>query len=222
MEEIQQNGQETKAPQGRAPRWKSYALPFAVLIVLVAVGAYWLATSVFAPRLPVVREGAPFSLTDLDGQTVTLDNTNGKVRLLYFFFANCPDVCPPTTFLLSQVQGRLKEDRLFGDDVMILSVTIDPERDTPEALREFAGKFGADFSGWKFLRGEEKATADLAKDYGIMVTKDSDGNFGHMNLIVLLDREGRIRKWISVNDFIEGGDLEGVVDSIMKDVKSLV
>lgn len=222
MEEIRQNGQETKASQGGSSRWKQYALPFAVLVVLVAIGGYWLASSVFGPRLPVEKEGAPFSFTDIDGQTVTLDNTNGKVRLLYFFFANCPDVCPPTTFLLSQVQNRLKEDNLFGDDVMILSVTIDPERDTPEALREFAGKFGADFAGWKFLRGEEKATADLAKNYGILVTKDNDGNFGHMNLIVLLDREGRIRKWISVNDFIQGGDLEGVVNSIVKDVKSLV
>jgi len=95
---------------------------------------------------------------------------------------------------------------LFGKDVQFLSVTIDPERDTPELLRKYAEQFEADPEGWKFLRGDEKETADLARKYQILVQKDNDGNFGHMNLIVLLDKKGQIRDWISANDFI---DMEG-------------
>jgi len=207
---------------GGKNRWKVWAFPAAVVIVLAAIGIYWWSTSAGGSKLPVARDAAPFSLEDTDGTTVTLENTNGKVRLLYFFFSHCPDVCPPTTFLLSQVQNRLKDLGVFGDKVMLLSVTIDPERDTPERLREFAGKFEADFSGWKFLRGEEKATADLAKQYDILVTKDSEGNFGHSNLYILIDQNGKIRKWISVNGYILEGDLEGTLNGIVNDIRSLL
>jgi len=123
---------------------------------------------------------------------------------------------------MSQAQEELKKEGLFGDKVKFLSVTIDPERDTPERLREYAGMFDADFNGWKFLRGDEKETAELAKKYSILVTKDADGNFGHMNLFVLLDKKGNIREWISANDFILYGEDNRPLSELVDKIKALV
>lgn len=177
-----------------------------MLAICIVMGAYIFMRDGKADELPMQGKGAEFSYSDIEGNEVTLSNTNGKARLLYFFFANCPDVCPPTTFVMSQVQDELKEDGVFGDEVQFLSVSIDPTHDTPEVLKEYSERFEADPNGWKFLRGDEQETAELARKYQILVTKDKEGNFGHMNLIVLLDKDGQIRKWISANDYIETGD----------------
>src|SRR5689334_3908488 len=96
---------------------KRYGFPVALLALCLALGGYLWWSQQKGDDLPVQMQGVPFSYQDIDGQTVSLDNTNGKVRLLYFFFANCPDVCPPTTFMLSQVQDQLKAKGLFGDKV---------------------------------------------------------------------------------------------------------
>jgi len=203
---------------------KRYGFSLIVLCLCIVMGYFILEQQNKKDALAVQGQGAEFSYADLNGETVSLSGTNGKARLLYFFFANCPDVCPPTTFVMSQVQDELKEEGLFGKDVQFLSVTIDPERDTPELLRKYAEQFEADPEGWKFLRGDEKETADLARKYQILVQKDNDGNFGHMNLIVLLDKKGQIRDWISANDFI---DMEGTGErlspsEITKKIKSLL
>lgn len=183
---------------------KRYGFSLIVLGLCIVMGYFILMQQNKEDELPLQGQGAEFSYTDMNGENVTLSGTNGKARLLYFFFANCPDVCPPTTFIMSQVQDELKEDGVFGDEVQFLSVTIDPTHDTPEVLKDYAERFDADPNGWKFLRGDETETAELARKYQILVNKDKDGNFGHMNLIVLLDKDGQIRDWISANDYIEG------------------
>ncbi len=206
--------------QGVSSKRKRYVFPLIVLAVCVVLGGY-LYWSQYGGSKDYPK-GADFSYTDTDGNAVTLENTNGSVRLLYFFFSHCPDVCPPTTFLMSQAQEELKKEGLFGDKVKFLSVTIDPTRDTPERLKEFAGQFDADFSGWKFLRGDEKETAELAKKYSILVTKDAEGNFGHMNLIVLLDKKGQIREWISANEYFMNGENNLPLSDLVQKIKDLV
>ncbi len=207
-EEITRNeSQENAIPAAKPNRsfLQRYGFPLVLLALCVALGVYLLVSQnkTEGDNMPVQQAGIDFSYPDTDGNEVTLQNTNGKVRLLYFFFANCPDVCPPTTALLSQVQDELKKDGVFGSKVEFMSVSIDPERDTTEVLKDYADTFDADLTGWKFLRGDEKATAELAKKYQILVTKDNEGNFGHMNLIVLLDQKGNVRDWIMANDYIE-------------------
>ncbi len=173
--------------------------------------------------MPAQGLGAEFSFADSDGNTVTLSGTNGKTRLLYFFFASCPDVCPPTTALMSKVQDELKADGVFGSEVEFLSVTIDPDNDTPEVLKEYAERFDADPSGWKFLRGDDqKETAALARKYQIDAGKNEDGSFYHMNLIVLLDKEGQMRDWISLNDYMDQGEDNLTPADMAKKIKSLL
>lgn len=186
----------------------------AVSVLLLGAIAYVYLGGEKEEPLPVIKEASGFELTDIDGNAVSLDNTKGKVRLLYFFFANCPDVCPPTTHMLSLVQDRLVEEGVFGDDAMILQATIDPERDTPEALKKYAENYGADLNGWKFLRGTEQQVKDIAQSYGIGVLKDEKGNFAHINAIVLIDQNNQIRRNFMSDDLQE--------DTIAEDVLRLV
>jgi protein SCO1/2 len=209
---------------GRPQRsWiKRYGFSLIVLSLCIAMGTYILMKQNMGDELPVRGKGADFTYTDTEGNAVSLSSTNGKARLLYFFFASCPDICPPTTALMSQVQDELKNDGVFGNKVEFLSVTIDPTHDTPEVLKEYAGRFDADPNGWKFLRGDEKATAELARKYEILVDKDNEGNFSHMNLIVLLDKDGQIREWISANDYIEQGADNLAPSDMAKMIKSVL
>lgn len=173
---------------------KRYKWTWLLLAIAILLATYLLLPSLNKPKLPVIGPVESFSMDNVDGRTVTLDDTQGKVRLFYFFFANCPDVCPLTTFRLSQVQDILKEKDLFGEDASIVSITFDPERDTLENIRDFGDKFKADYNGWYFLRGDQQQTMDLAlNSFKTLVTKDQDGNFVHADLIGLVDRNGNLR-----------------------------
>jgi protein SCO1/2 len=157
-----------------------------------------------------------FQLEDTEGSLVSLDNTKGKVRLVYFFFANCPDVCPPTTAMLSKLQTELKAREIFAKETAIFSITFDPNRDTTEQLLKYSANYNADKTGWLFLRGEEDYTIKLAKNLAISVIKDQQGNFLHQNLLVLIDDVGRIRAWYDAND------LNVTVEQIAADMQSLL
>ena len=185
-----------------------------LLVVLIAgVFIFWtLQTS--EPDFPMKKEAASFEFTNLDGSAVSLENTQGKVRLVYFYYSHCPDVCPPTTHMLSKVQESLKQAEVFGEEAAILSITFDPERDTTERLREFSQFFNPDYSGWYFLRGEEKYTRDVAYAYGISVMDMGEGVLAHQNIIFLIDRDGYIRK------YYDGTTTDP--EEIAKDVLSLI
>lgn len=198
---------------------KKHGFKIAVLALCAAMGIYLLLTYVWKPEAPLpVQMAAPsFEMNDIDGNPVSLESTNGKVRVVYFYFANCPDVCPPTTFMLSEVQEKLREQGTLGDKAELISITFDPERDTPEVIREFAERTFVEFDGWRFLRGEEEATIKLAQSYEVPVIKDeASGEFSHFNVITLVDQQGQIREWIN------GNDEELTPDYIVKQINRLL
>ncbi|NEZ44658.1 SCO family protein [Paenibacillus alvei] len=176
---------------------KKYSLQIFLmsLVVVFAVIAAWL----YWPREDF-KKAPDFSMQNVDGSTVSLDSTKGKVRLFYFYFTNCPDVCPPTTFMLSEVQTLLKDKGVFGKDASIVSISFDPERDTMDAIKKWSQKFNADYSGWYFLRGKEADVANMMPALDSAVMKDQDGNFTHLNVITLVDQKGNIRKAYNAND----------------------
>ncbi|HEY0829397.1 MAG TPA: SCO family protein, partial [Bacilli bacterium] len=149
------------------------------------------------------------------GEEVTLKNTDGKVRLVYFFFASCPDVCLPTTHMISKVQEGLKEEGVLGSEARIISITFDPVIDTTENLKAFAALNKADTKSWDFLRGDEEYSKELAEKYKVQVIKDKEGDFLHSNRIVLIDGKRNIRKAYSGNDL----DLE--YETILQDMVAL-
>jgi len=138
-----------------------------------------------------VRE---FTATNQDGKPFSTQELKGKIWLADFIFTNCTTVCSPMTARLASIQDMLKEK---GFDVSIVSFSVDPTRDTPEVLKEFAQRFDADLSSWDFLTGY---TPEEIKKYSVetfksAVTEDpSTGQFGHGTSFFLVDQSGTIVK----------------------------
>lgn len=180
--------------------WK-YWIPLAVAVVIVAVIAYFLLSRVsFGSKLPNEGPAPAFSMYDLKGNEVSLENTAGKVRLVYFYFAHCPDVCSPTNYMLYEVQEGLKKAGVFGDGALIMSITFDPERDTTEHLLEYSASMQADLEGWYFLRHDDvDMVREVSRQYGVEVIPSGEGDFIHANIYTLIDGNGNIRKTYSPN-----------------------
>jgi protein SCO1/2 len=142
-------------------------------------------------RLPTIGAAPEFALTSQDGAEVTLESLRGKVVAVAFIYASCPDVCPMLTDKMARVQDALGAQ--FGAKVAFLSITTDPEHDTPEVLKEYAEAFDADLAGWSFLTGEPAAVRDVAHRYGVAVVKAADGQLDHTLLTTLIDRQGTMR-----------------------------
>jgi protein SCO1/2 len=172
-----------------------------LLLIIIAAIALQMNGKGKSSTLKTIKQATDFQLNSLEGESVSLQSTSGKARLIYFFYTSCPDVCYPTTLFLSKVQDILAQKGEFPAQSSILSVTFDPERDTVERLQSFAAQYHPNFKGWKFLRGEEAAIKDLAYMYGAAVVKDNKGNFvTHTNSIALIDKKGFIRKFYNAND----------------------
>jgi protein SCO1/2 len=189
-----------------------------LLIVIVAAVAMQMNGKGKPSKLKSIKQAADFQLSSLDGENVSLQSTAGTARLIYFFYTSCPDVCYPTTLFLSKVQDIFAKQGDFGTKASILSVTFDPKRDTVDRLLLFAAQYHPDFKGWKFLRGDEAATQDLANSYGAAVVKDNKGNFvTHTNSIALIDKKGFIRKYYNASDLeltpkLIAADMQQLID----------
>ncbi|HEX2197960.1 MAG TPA: SCO family protein [Burkholderiales bacterium] len=132
--------------------------------------------------------GGPFALPDQWGKTRSLADFRGKLVLLYFGFASCPDVCPTDLAVIGEALRRLGPQ---AEEVQPLFITLDPLRDTPEVLREYVAAFHPSFVA---LRGSEAETRDIATRYKVFFEKVSQGQgyaIDHMAFTFVLDREGR-------------------------------
>jgi protein SCO1/2 len=142
------------------------------------------------PNMPQVAAiGGPFSLTDQNGRTVTEQDLKGKPFLVFFGYTNCPDFCPTTMFEISEVLKKLGP---AADRTRALFITVDPERDTPAALKDYVSSFDPHIIA---LTGEPEAIAAVAKSYRAyyrkVPLKDGGYTMDHLVLVYLMDKEGR-------------------------------
>jgi len=142
-------------------------------------------------RLPKIGPAPEFNLTDQDGRRVALKELRGKVLAVTFIFASCTDTCPLLTAKLAAVQDRL--GAAFGPDVRFVSITVDPERDTPEVLKRYAQAHRANSAGWSFLTGTPAEIRRIAGRYGVIYKKTASGDVDHTFLTSLIDRGGTLR-----------------------------
>src|SRR5918993_184026 len=142
-------------------------------------------------RLPMIAPAPEFALTSQNGLPVTLGDFRGRVVAVAFVYTRCPDVCPLLTDKMARVQDEL--GAAFGPEVAFVSITVDPERDTPEVLKEHATAFDANLDGWSFLTGAPADIRDVARRYGAAVAKPADGQVDHTLLTTLVDRDGTMR-----------------------------
>ncbi len=143
------------------------------------------------PPLPKIAPAPEFALTSQDGAPVTLADFRGKVVAVTFVFTMCTTTCPVLTPMMSFVQDQLGAD--FGAKIAFVSITVDPERDTPDALKEYAQAFGANFAGWSFLTGTPAAIRDVTRRYGVYASKSGNGDVDHTFLTSVVDRRGILR-----------------------------
>ncbi|MFD1708046.1 SCO family protein [Siminovitchia sediminis] len=163
------------------------------------------------------KSGTPvedFNFTDQDGNPFGLEDLKGKVWVADFVFTNCTTVCPPMTMNMSELQDMVKEEGL--EDVHFVSFSVDPDVDTPEALKEYGQSFGADFSNWHFLTGfSQKEIEDYAaKSFKTIVKKPQDDDqVIHGVSFYLINKDGEI-----IGDY--PGDNDVPFKQIVKDIKS--
>ena len=140
----------------------------------------------------VVSTAPNFSLTNQDGKTITQDFYKGKVYVLEFFFSTCPSICPIMNQNLIAVQKEFASERDFG----VASITINPNYDTPQVLKEHAKQLGITSANWNFLTGDKDYIHNLANTgFKIFAGQNgkAPGGFEHSGLYALIDKNGHIR-----------------------------
>lgn len=164
-------------------------------------------------ELPILPIGGDFTLTDQDGRPFALSSLQGKVVLIFFGYTMCPDACPTTLSKLSSAYARLTPEERAR--VKAVYITIDPERDTPQVLKDHLTYFGVDAIG---LTGTVEETAKVASQFGAHFEKTSEKTaagylMSHTVSVFGLDARGRTRTLI---------DYEASVDLVVREVGALL
>ena len=215
---------------------KKYLLLFAILLLptlLYLLYVYGKGEQDFA-HLPFVtytdlngeqvnRKAPAFGFINQDGKTITDKDLEGKIYLVDFFFTSCPSICPIMTANMMKIQKRFEGFPEFE----LVSFTVDPTRDNPERLKEYAAERMIDTQRWNFLTGEQDSLYSVAYNFLSSAMEDSlaAGGFLHTEYFVLIDKEGNLR---SRDD--EQGNIIGVYDGtsaqhtrdLIDDVKVLI
>ena len=144
-----------------------------------------------ASQLPKIGLAPSFTLISQDRAAVTLADYRGKVVAVTFILTLCTSTCPVLTPMMAAVQDRLGRD--FGSKIAFVSITVDPERDTPEDLKMYAQAYGAHLAGWSFLTGDPDAIRDVTRRYGVYATKTEKGDVDHTFLTSIIDPNGMLR-----------------------------
>ena len=146
-------------------------------------------------RPPVYSTVPAFTLTNQDGAEFHSDQLlKGKVWVADFIFTNCPGPCKRMSSQMKRVQSELRED----SDVRFVSFSVDPERDTPAALADYAKRYGADTTRWYFLTGEKETLHSLMRKAFLL--GDVDGSMIHSTRFGLVDRAGQVRRYYDTSE----------------------
>lgn len=148
------------------------------------------------PDAPTAIEPSEFSVYDLEaswqdqqGLTLRLDDLRGRPRVVALVYTSCAHACPMILKDMKRIEGELKA---AGVDAGYVMVSIDPDRDTPQRLAEYALSTRLDPNDWTLLTGSDDGVLELAALLGVRYRRVSDTDFEHSNVITLLDEEGRI------------------------------
>jgi len=163
--------------------------------------------------LPKHWEVPKFSFTERSGQTITQDDLRGKVWVADFFYTTCPGPCPMMTSRLSTLQEKLKGK----ENVRLVSISLDPAKDTPDVLRQYAERFKAG-PNWLFLTGDKTETYELALEgfkLAVADVRNSPEPITHSTKLVLVDANGWVR------GFYEGVG-EDQTDKLLADIDRVV
>lgn len=175
-------------------------------------------------KLIKIGPAPKFELTNQDNAKVSNETYKGKVYVLEFFFTTCPSICPKMNLSMLEIEKTFFGTPNFG----IVSITIDPNHDTPQVLKEHAKLLGVKSSNWNFLTGDKATIMDLSnKGFNLYAGENEkvSGGFEHSGLFALIDKDGNIRcrkdEFGNPNIYYDGLDKKGVRD-IQEDIKILL
>lgn len=162
-------------------------------------------------RIPEIKQLPDFRLVNQSNETVTLDSLKGYFWVASFIFTNCAGSCPTMVFQMAELQNSISEEL----PVRFVSITVDPDRDTPEVLYAYAERVGAEHDRWFFLTGEANEIYALSRE-GFLLGVDPEGGtfiepIMHSQRFVLVDDRGVIR------GYYDGFD-EDEVERLRKDL----
>lgn len=162
-------------------------------------------------RLAVISQAPDFALTTEKGAVLRLADLRGRVCLVSFVFTTCNGTCPATTARMSQVQRTLEKNGLLKDgQVQLLSITLDPERDTSEVLQQYMKRYDANPATWAFLTGEKAIVDKVVQSWGMWARPGANGQLDHPSRVFLVDQRGRIREIYNLDFFQPKWVLEDV------------
>jgi protein SCO1/2 len=171
----------------------------------------------------VNRKAPDFSLTDQNNNVVTSSEMIGKVYVVNFFFTSCPSICPIMTANMTKIHERF----VNYPDFEVLSLTVDPKRDTPKILKEYAVNRRIDSPKWHFLTGQKDSIYSVAYKFlsSAMEDNSAPGGFLHTEYFVLVDKEGNLRSREDDNGnliAVYDGTNSAHINDLIDDVKILI
>jgi protein SCO1/2 len=190
-------------------------LPCVFYLVLIQGKNHFRRLEIFGPKEAVsagdtIYHTIPsFSFLNQEGKTITDKDLSGKIFVANFFFATCPTICPKMNYNVKGVTEKYKED----PQVKFLSFTVDPDKDSVQALAAYAKERGADNSQWWFLTGDKEAIYSLARDGFLLPAAGGKtaADFFHSQDLMLIDKERRIR---GIYDGLDEADVKKLLDEI--------
>lgn len=168
---------------------KAFIIAGAIFTILLATafGVYSFVREMNRPRLPLVGQVSQFSLTDQNNNAFSSLKLRGKVWIADFFFTTCADICP----VMSKNMSKLSRTFEMVKGVKLVSISVNPEFDTPKRLKEYAAKYRGGSDNWVFLTGKREDIRDLALN-SFKLGKIDEPVF-HSAYFSLVDRNGFIR-----------------------------
>jgi protein SCO1/2 len=202
-----------------------FLLCFFMLLGIGFLGYYYkISHTQKKSALPIVGNDqnhhiSPFSFVNQDGKTITNEDVKGKICVVEFFFSTCKGMCPKMNEDMEKVYKAFRGNK----NVLILSHTVDPLKDTVQALKAYSLRFDADPNQWMFLTGGKKQLYDMAR-YSYLISADDDTagvsidkDFIHDKHYTLVDGLGRVRGFYDGLDQADIGRLIGDINTLLKE-----
>ena len=175
------------------------------------------------PEMDVFGAAPDFQLTDQTGATVSSQSLQGKITLLDFIYTHCTDACPLLSATFQETQRKLADDKALASRVELVSLSVDPQHDTPTVLAEYAKQFKADPSSWTMLTGDWDQVYDVVTGFKVATrpprpAADAPAPGGteltHSKRIILIDPQLQVRA------YLEGQD--ATADDLIKAARRLI
>jgi len=175
--------------------------------ILALSGVAALACLACQQQAPMDTYGATptFNLTDQSGSAFSSGALAGRVTLLDFIYTHCTDACPIMSATFQEAQRKLADDNLLGSKIMLVSLSVDPQHDSPAVLAEYGQQFKADPAGWKMLTGDWDAVYDVVTGFKVATRPprppaDAPAPGGteitHTTAVVLVDPQLQVRAYL--------------------------